>query len=125
MSKASYTKLDMTNINHPEKMKVLAKRVEPTIDPGAQPLPSEVAGVQPLAIRWTGMLTAKETGDYNLGLKAERVLPHAARREERYVVLRRRSQRGQAGARAPGSRQTGSVDRRILVSNGRCARARN
>ncbi len=67
---ATYTKLDMTNINHPEQMKVLAKRVEPTINPGAQPLPTEVAGVQPLAIRWTGMLTAKETGDYKLGLKS-------------------------------------------------------
>ncbi|MGA8728268.1 MAG: glycoside hydrolase family 3 N-terminal domain-containing protein, partial [Terracidiphilus sp.] len=51
---ATYTKLDMTNINHPEQMKVLAKRVEATINPGAQPLPSETAGIQPLAIRWTG-----------------------------------------------------------------------
>ena len=67
---ATYTKLDMTNINHPEQMKVLAKRVEPSINPAGQPLPSEAAGVHPLAIRWTGMLTAKETGDYNLGLKA-------------------------------------------------------
>ena len=68
--KATYTKLDMTNINHPEQMKVLAKRVEATINPGAQPLPSETAGIQPLAIRWTGMLTTKEAGDYNLGLKS-------------------------------------------------------
>ncbi len=59
----------MTNINHPEQMQVLARRVEPNVNPGAPP-PSETAGVQPLAIRWTGMLTARETGDYNLGMKS-------------------------------------------------------
>ena len=32
--------------------------------------PAEVADVRPLAIRWDGSITAPETGDYNLGLKA-------------------------------------------------------
>jgi beta-glucosidase len=65
-----YTRLDVTNINHPEQEKPLVQRVEAAIDPGAQPLPKETEGVEPLAIRWTAMLTAPSTGDYNLGLKA-------------------------------------------------------
>jgi beta-glucosidase len=69
-TKVSYSKLDMTNINNPEAMKPLAQRTEPTLDASAQPLPTEVANVRPLAIRWEGELTAPETGDYNLGLKA-------------------------------------------------------
>ena len=68
--KAIYTRLDMTNLNHPEAMKPLAQRVEPNIDTAAQSLPSETSGVQPLAIRWEAMITAPTTGDYNLGLKA-------------------------------------------------------
>jgi len=66
----SYSRLDMTDINNPEVMKPLAQRTEPTLDASAQPLPPEVANVRPLAIRWEGELTAPETGDYNLGLKA-------------------------------------------------------
>jgi beta-glucosidase len=68
--KATYTKLDMTNINHPEQMKQLAQRVEPNIDTAAQSLPAETSGVKPLAIRWETMITAPATGDYNLGMKA-------------------------------------------------------
>jgi beta-glucosidase len=67
--KASYSKLDMTNINSPEAMKPLAERIEPTVDATAQPLPAEVANVRPLSILWNGSITASETGDYNLGLK--------------------------------------------------------
>ena len=65
-----YSRLDMTDINNPEAMKPLVQRMEPTLDASAQPLPPEVANVRPLAIRWEGELTAPETGDYNLGLKA-------------------------------------------------------
>ncbi len=68
--KASYSKLDMSDINDPEAMKPLAERTEPTLNVSAQPLPSEVANVRPLSIRWEGEITAPETGDYNLGLKA-------------------------------------------------------
>jgi beta-glucosidase len=35
------------------------------------PLPAEVANAKPLEIRWETTLTAKETGDYNLGLRAD------------------------------------------------------
>ena len=69
--KASYSRLDMSNINNPEATKPVAVRVEPLIDAAAQPLPAEAADVHPLAIRWEGELTAPETGDYDLGLKAK------------------------------------------------------
>ncbi|MBV8113326.1 MAG: glycoside hydrolase family 3 C-terminal domain-containing protein, partial [Silvibacterium sp.] len=68
--KVSYAKLDMTNINSPEATKPLAVRTEPTVDAGAQSLPAEAANVRPLAIRWEGSITAPETGDYNLGVRA-------------------------------------------------------
>ena len=68
--KAFYSKLDMSDINHPEAMNALAERTEPGIHASAQPLPAEVANVQPLSIRWEGEIIAPETGDYNLGLKA-------------------------------------------------------
>ncbi len=66
----SYAKLDMTNINRPAATKPLAVRTEPTLDAAAEPLPTDVANVRPLAIRWDGSITAPDTGDYNLGLRA-------------------------------------------------------
>ncbi len=68
--KVSYSKLDMTNINRPEAMKPLAESTVSTLDAANQPIPAEAANVHPLAIRYEGTLTAPETGDYNLGLKA-------------------------------------------------------
>ncbi len=68
--KVSYSKLDFSDINHPEAMKPLAEHTEPTLNASAQPLPAEVANIHPLSIRWEGEITAPETGDYNLGLKA-------------------------------------------------------
>jgi len=68
--RVSYSKLDFSDINHPEAMKPLAERTEATLNASAQPLPAEVANVRPLSIRWEGEITAPETGDYNLGLKA-------------------------------------------------------
>jgi beta-glucosidase len=68
--KASFSKLDMSNINNPEAMKPVATRIEPTIDVAARQLPAEAANVRPLNIRFDGSITAAETGDYNLGLKA-------------------------------------------------------
>ena len=68
--KVSYSKLDFSDINHPEAMKLLAEHTEPTLNASDQPLPAEVANVHPLSIRWEGEITAPKTGDYNLGLKA-------------------------------------------------------
>jgi beta-glucosidase len=69
--KASYTKLDMSNMNSPALPKALAVRVEPTFDAASAQLPPELIGVKPLAIRYEAMLTATESGDYNLGLAAD------------------------------------------------------
>ncbi len=66
--KASYSKLDMANLNNPANSKPVAERVEATVDASAASLPAETASVKPLAIHWAGMLTAPETGDYNLGM---------------------------------------------------------
>jgi beta-glucosidase len=68
--KASYSKLDMSNLNNPSASKPVAERVEANIDASSSRLPAEAATLKPLAIRWDGMLTAPETGDYNLGLMA-------------------------------------------------------
>jgi beta-glucosidase len=68
--KASYSKLDMANLNNPAATQPVAQRVEPALDAAANGLPAEAASVHPLAVRWEGSLTAQETGDYNLGLMA-------------------------------------------------------
>jgi len=68
--KASFAKLDMSDINSPEAQKPVATRIEPKLDAGAQPLPPETAGIRPLVIHYEGFITAPETGDYNLGMKA-------------------------------------------------------
>ena len=68
--KATYSKLDMSNINSLATSKPVAERIEPTIDITAATMPAETASVKPLAIHFEGMLTAPETGDYNLGMMA-------------------------------------------------------
>ena len=68
--KVSYAQLDLSDMNHPETMKPVVLRVYPTVDAAAEPLPAEAADLHPLSISWEGSLTAPETGDYNLGLKA-------------------------------------------------------
>ncbi|HUB29766.1 MAG TPA: glycoside hydrolase family 3 C-terminal domain-containing protein [Terracidiphilus sp.] len=68
--KVSYSKLDMSNINNPEAMKPVATSTAPTLDGGALQLPPEAATVHPLAIRFDGSITAPESGEYDLGLRA-------------------------------------------------------
>jgi beta-glucosidase len=60
--------MDITNPT--KRPPVLLSRVEPGIDAGAQPLPSEVASKGPALIHWDATLTAPEAGDYNLGMEA-------------------------------------------------------
>ena len=69
-AKASYSKLVMS-MDPKDQPAPLFTRVEPGIDLAAAPLPIEVAGVKPLAVRWQATLTPKETGDYNLGMAAD------------------------------------------------------
>jgi beta-glucosidase len=68
--KASYSEMKGMSLSEGQKPEVIASRVEPAIDAGAQPLPAEVAGKGPVLIHWDGMLTAPETGEYNLGIQA-------------------------------------------------------
>jgi len=67
-AKAIYTRHDLM-ADEDTKPAVLVTRIEPGIDASAAPLPIEVAGVKPLAIRWEATLTPPETGDYNLGVQ--------------------------------------------------------
>lgn len=48
---------------------VLSSGTDATIDLATHPIPTAVAGVQPLTVRWETTLTPKETGDYNLGVE--------------------------------------------------------
>lgn len=68
--KASYSLLDLSNLNNPSVSKPVAVRVERTLDAEANQIPADAATVHPLAVRWEGSLTAPESGDYNLGLMA-------------------------------------------------------
>ncbi|MGA2570100.1 MAG: glycoside hydrolase family 3 C-terminal domain-containing protein [Terracidiphilus sp.] len=69
--KVSYSPLDLSDINHVTVSKPVVQRACLTLDAAAEPLPPEAGGLRPLSISWDGSLTAPETGDYNLGLKAE------------------------------------------------------
>ncbi|HVZ84830.1 MAG TPA: glycoside hydrolase family 3 N-terminal domain-containing protein, partial [Terracidiphilus sp.] len=61
-ARASYTEMRGIDLSNPNaKPNILASRVEKGIDLGAQPLPSEVAGKGPFAVRWEADLTAPET----------------------------------------------------------------
>jgi len=70
-AKASYAKLDMSNMNRPSELAPVATRIEPSIDAAAAPIPVEAAGLRPLVIRWDADLAAHETGEYNIGLVAD------------------------------------------------------
>ncbi len=68
--KVTYSSLDMSDINKLSATKPLAESTVPTIDLAAQPIPAAAANVHPLAIHWDGNITAQDTGDYNLGIRA-------------------------------------------------------
>ena len=68
--KLSYSQLDMSDINKTVAYKPLAESIVPTVDMSAHSTPAAAANVHPLAIQFDGDLTATETGDYNLGMRA-------------------------------------------------------
>jgi beta-glucosidase len=51
--------------------KPLTSRVEPNLDLSGANLPAEAKGKKPLSVHWTGFLTPTETGDYQVGIKAD------------------------------------------------------
>jgi beta-glucosidase len=69
--KAEYGDAQGIDIGSGAKPKTIVSRVEPTLDLNAQTLPSGVAGTKQLGVRWSGFLTAQETGDYRIGLRAD------------------------------------------------------
>jgi beta-glucosidase len=48
----------------------IASRVEPRVNLNENTVPEEAKGKPAIAVQWTGLLTAAETGDYLLGMKA-------------------------------------------------------
>jgi beta-glucosidase len=50
--------------------KVLVRRIEPNVDLSQSSLPAEAAGTKAVAAQWTGFLTASESGDYLIGIRA-------------------------------------------------------
>ncbi|HEX4066122.1 MAG TPA: glycoside hydrolase family 3 C-terminal domain-containing protein [Acidobacteriaceae bacterium] len=49
----------------------LATRVEPNVDLTESDLPSELSGKKSVGVRWTGFLTAPDSGDYLIGVRAD------------------------------------------------------
>ncbi len=69
--KATYSDMKGVDLFNPAaKPPVLATRIETEIDPAAHAMPTETAGKSPILTHWEATLTAPDTGDYNLGLKA-------------------------------------------------------
>jgi beta-glucosidase len=66
--KASYADMATINMFDPTPPRPLATRTEPGIDV-SRPAPDELKGKR-AAIRWEATLTAPETGEYNLGMRA-------------------------------------------------------
>ena len=51
----------------------LVSRTEPNVNLADSNLPPEAAGKKTLGVRWTGFITAPETGDYLVGVRAQRL----------------------------------------------------
>ena len=68
--KASYFEMKREDITNPEaKTAPLFTRIEPAIDLSTASLPSEVAGIKLIRVRWEATLTPQDTGGYNLGVE--------------------------------------------------------
>jgi len=66
----SFAKADLSDVNNLGAAKAIVTRKTSRIDAAESALPAEVKDVPALMIRWDGTITASETGDYNLGLRA-------------------------------------------------------
>ena len=68
---ASYSEMPSLELSpNAAKPPVLVTRIERGINAQAESLPAETEGVTPLGIHWEATLTPKESGEYNLGLRA-------------------------------------------------------
>jgi beta-glucosidase len=68
--KVEFSKLDLSDMNHPAASAVLASRIDPALDISLAPTPAEAAKIDRLSVRFHADLTATETGDYNLGMQS-------------------------------------------------------
>ena len=68
--KAEYYETDRLRANA-AKPPALATRVEPNVNLEASKMPAEAVGKKPLSVRWTGFITAPETGDYLIGVRGQ------------------------------------------------------
>jgi beta-glucosidase len=67
-AKLDFAQMDTSDINHPKRTASFATRIDPVVDISTAPLPEQAKGLRQLSVQWTADLTARETGDYNLGL---------------------------------------------------------
>jgi beta-glucosidase len=72
-AKATYLNQNIVSFSNQQSRSaaVVATRIEPGIDLGAQQLPTEAANLAALAVRWDAMLTPKESGEYDLGIETD------------------------------------------------------
>ncbi len=68
--KVSYSTLDMSDINNMSATRPLAESTVPMVNLAAQAIPPAAADAHPLSIHWDGNITSTDTGDYNLGFRA-------------------------------------------------------
>ncbi len=67
--KADYSEFACAGFGRGPEPPVLASRTEPNINLTDSNLPAEVAGKKTVGVRWTGFLTATDTGDYLVGVR--------------------------------------------------------
>ena len=68
---AEYSKSEGMRFGRGPRPPAVATRVEPNVSLTGSGLPSELSGTKSIGVEWTGFLTAPETGDYLIGIRAD------------------------------------------------------
>ena len=68
---AKYSKFQGMRFGRGAMPPPVATRVEPNVNLTGSNLPSELNGTKSIGVQWTGFLTAPDTGDYLLGVRAD------------------------------------------------------
>jgi len=68
--KADYSEREGFSFRSTTNAKPFTSRVEPNIDLGSNNLPAEAAGKKSIGVEWTGFLTAPDSADYLIGIRA-------------------------------------------------------
>jgi beta-glucosidase len=69
--KAEYSNFQGRQMGPGPRPAPVATRVEPNVDLSGSNLPSELSGKKAIGARWTGFLTAPDSGDYLIGIRAD------------------------------------------------------